>query len=92
MLKKIAEVAVPLIIVLVVILFRYNRDEKIRQSNEAISDFNQGLASEKAMDYDDAVRHYRKAAEQGNAKAQFNLGNCYDNGEGVAEDKTEAVK
>ena len=92
MLKKIAEVAVPLIIVLVVILFHYNRDEKIRQANEAISDFNQGLASQKAMDYDDAVRHYRKAAEQGVADAQLNLGACYYNGEGVTKDLVEAVK
>ena len=33
-----------------------------------------------------------KAAEQGNANAQFSLGNGYANGDGVAKDYTEAVK
>ena len=40
----------------------------------------------------EAVRWYRLAAEQGYAKAQFNLGLMYDFGEGVPEDDTEAVK
>jgi TPR repeat protein len=31
-------------------------------------------------------------AERGDAKAQYNLGVCYKNGEGVAKDKVEAVK
>ena len=34
----------------------------------------------------------RRLAEQGDAKAQFNLGVIYDNGEGVPEDDAEAVK
>ena len=34
----------------------------------------------------EAVKWYRKAAEQGNATAQYNLGSCYDFGEGVAKD------
>ena len=34
----------------------------------------------------------RKAAEQGDAEAQFNLGCMYDDGEDVPEDDTEAVK
>ena len=35
---------------------------------------------------------YRKAAEQGDAKAQFILGGCYANGIGVTKDLAEAVK
>ncbi|MCX6926327.1 MAG: tetratricopeptide repeat protein, partial [Verrucomicrobia bacterium] len=35
---------------------------------------------------------YRKAADQGNAIAQFNLGGCYYGGEGVPKDYIEAVK
>ena len=31
-------------------------------------------------------------AEKGDALAQFNLGVCYDNGQGVAKDKVEAAK
>ena len=34
---------------------------------------------------------YHKAAEQGDAKAQFNLGWCYSKGEGVAKDTKTAV-
>lgn len=45
-----------------------------------------------AQDKAEAVKWYRKAAEQGDARAQCNLGVCYDNGEGIAQDKTEAVK
>ena len=35
---------------------------------------------------------YRLAAEQGNAKAQYNLGWMYVNGEGVAENYRKAIK
>jgi uncharacterized protein len=38
------------------------------------------------------VRWYKLSAEQGNADAQYNLGYCFDNGEGVEEDKVEAVR
>ena len=34
----------------------------------------------------------RQAAEQGDATAQFNLGNMYANGEGVPQDDAEAVR
>ncbi len=39
-----------------------------------------------------AVRWYRRGAEQGNAKAQFNLGQMYSKGEGVPQDDAEAVR
>ena len=35
---------------------------------------------------------YRKSADQGNAQAQYKLGNCYYFGHGVSENKQEAVK
>jgi hypothetical protein len=38
------------------------------------------------------VKWYRKAADQGIALAQFNLGVKYYKGEGVPQDDTEAVK
>ena len=38
-----------------------------------------------------AVFWYRKAAEQGYADAQYNLGFCYCEGEGVSQDYTQAV-
>jgi C-terminal peptidase prc len=40
----------------------------------------------------EAVKWYRKAAEQGDARAQVNLGLCYYNGYGVQKNRTEAVK
>ena len=40
----------------------------------------------------EAVKWYRKAAEQGDAEAQFNLGAMYYQGHGVPEDYPEAVK
>ena len=40
----------------------------------------------------EAVKWYRKAVDQGDAVAQYNLGVCYFKGEGVAQDYAEAVK
>ncbi len=44
------------------------------------------------QNYVEAVSWYRKAAEQGHATAQYNLGCCYNFGWGVVENKPEAVK
>ncbi len=38
------------------------------------------------------MKWYRKAAEQGNAKAQCRLGWCYYYGDGVYKDRAEAMK
>ncbi|MEI6818558.1 MAG: tetratricopeptide repeat protein, partial [Verrucomicrobiota bacterium] len=40
----------------------------------------------------DKIAEWRKAAEQGFAPAQFNLGLCYSKGKGVAKDAVEAAK
>lgn len=45
-----------------------------------------------AKDEAEAVKWFRKAAEQGNAKAQGDLGLCYAKAQGVATNYTEAVK
>ena len=39
-----------------------------------------------------AVEWWTKAAEQGHAEAQCNLGRCYSDGDGVAMDKKKAVE
>ena len=44
------------------------------------------------QDYKEAVKWYRKAAEQGHANVQLYLGTMYENGEGVDQDFKEAVK
>ncbi len=38
----------------------------------------------------ETVKRYRKAAEQGHAGAQYNLGEYYANGQGVSKDIAEA--
>ena len=40
----------------------------------------------------EAVKWYRKAAEQNYAAAQYNLAICYERGDGVAKDWAEAYK
>ena len=44
------------------------------------------------QDYADAAKFYRKAAEQGHAKAQNSLGYMYSFGQGVPQDNNEAQK
>ena len=39
-----------------------------------------------------AVEWYTKAAEQGNAVAQYNLGVCYNFGKGVEKDLQKAIE
>ncbi len=41
---------------------------------------------------DDHLNAVRKAAEQGDAKAQFELGKLFKNGQGVPMDQNEAIK
>ena len=43
-------------------------------------------------DYREAMKWFRKAAEQEHASAQFNMGVMYHDGEGVPEDYREAMK
>jgi len=45
-----------------------------------------------AKDEAEAVKWYRKAAEQNYATAQVSLGVCYQYGQGVAKDEAQAVK
>lgn len=54
--------------------------------------FEQGWKYYNDRNYTEAVKWYRKAAEQGCASAQNNLGVCYENGQGVTQSYTEAVK
>ncbi len=44
------------------------------------------------QDYAEEGNWYRKAAEQGNVKAQVNLGVMYHNGIGVPQDYAEAAR
>ena len=55
-------------------------------------DFDKGEIADAAGNYKQAVKWYRKAAEQGFAEAQFYLGWMYAEGQGVAEDYKQAAK
>ncbi|MBT5519105.1 MAG: sel1 repeat family protein [Rhodobiaceae bacterium] len=59
---------------------------------DAEEDFDRGWAAYTKGDYPQAVKWFRKAAEQGNAFAQFNLGVMYAKGEGVPQNDAQALK
>ena len=62
-------------------------------SHAAIAgDFEDGFAAAQKGDFATALRLWTPLAEQGDAFAQYNLGNMYDNGQGVAQDYKTAVK
>src|SRR5260370_768615 len=51
-----------------------------------------GVAAYQRGDYAIALQSYRKAADQGDARAQNNLGAMYESGRGVPQNYTEAMK
>jgi TPR repeat protein len=55
-------------------------------------DFEDGWAAYERKDYATALTKFRRAAQQGSASAQFNIGLMYDEGQGVAQDYKEAVR
>ena len=71
-------------------LFYYGRDVPEDEVEWLQKVARQGLAPIK--DQTEAAKWYRKAAEQGFADAQRNLGDSYYDGEGVPQDYTEAAK
>jgi len=55
------------------------------------SDFDDGVKAYDHKDYATAFTLFKKAAEQGSTKAQYNLGVVYEQGQGVAQDYQEAT-
>ncbi len=55
-------------------------------------DFDDGVQAYNNNDYETAFNSFRKAAEQGEARALNNLGLMYFNGEGVTQDDKEAAR
>ena len=55
-------------------------------------DLSDGWAAKDNGDYATVLNLWKPLAEQGNAEAQFVLGNLYDYGEGVNQDYREAVR
>ena len=55
-------------------------------------DFQDGVDAYERKDYKTAYKLWLPLAEQGDAKAQYNLGQMYYEGQGVPQDNKEAVK
>jgi TPR repeat protein len=55
-------------------------------------DFNKGLKAAQSGDFATALREWKPLAEQGNADAQYNLGQMYRKGDGVPQNYKTAVK
>ncbi len=71
--------------------------EEAERKRQAEADYSMGCnyyfgQNGYSIDYDKAVGYFRKAAEQGHAGAQYNLGVCYKSGRGVTQDYNEAVR
>ena len=58
----------------------------------ALAGFDEGAVAYERGDYETAHREFLKAAEQGDARAQYNLGVMYGKGEGVPQDYAEALR
>ena len=73
-----------------------NSCELLATEGDAAAQYNLGLIYENGpgvpQDYAEAVRWYRKAADQGLANAQYNLGYIYAGGQGVPQDYAEAMR
>ncbi len=61
-------------------------------ANEVDDWLNKGDISDLTKDYKQAIKWYSKAAEQGYAPAQYNLGIMYREGEGTPQDYKQAIK
>lgn len=61
-------------------------------SNPALADFEDGWKAYQKGDFATALSNWRGLAEQGDARAQFNLGNMYDEGRGVEENRQTALE
>lgn len=59
---------------------------------ELLGELNKERVSAATRDYIQAVKWYRKAADQGHAGAQNGLGEMYENGRGISRDYIQAAK
>lgn len=61
------------------------------QAGDAQSQLHLGEAYTRRKNYEEAVRWFRQAADQGNARAQMDMGIDYENGRGVEQDFGQAL-
>ena len=60
------------------------------ESKRAEKLLEKGNTTFEAQKFESAVQYYTRAAELGNAEAQYKLGCCYETGTGVEQDLNEA--
>ena len=60
------------------------------ESKRAEKFLEKGNTTFEAQKYESAVQYYTRAAEMGNAEAQYTLGCCYETGTGVEQDLNKA--
>jgi TPR repeat protein len=84
-------------------IVEYPTYDKAKNQNDAVAQFELGRRYYSGrisggrfggheQDYKEAVKWWFKAAEQGNADAQYGLGCCYEEGHGVDKDLSEALR
>lgn len=56
------------------------------------NNYKKGVDAYNSGNYKNAFSFWLKAANQGNASAQFNLGTLYENGEGISQDYSKAFE
>ena len=60
-------------------------------SQPSFAGLDEGIAAYKNKDYTSAIKEFIKAADQGDAAAQYRLGILYHNGQGVPQDYAQAA-
>ena len=71
-------------------LFEKKHHNSDISTKNSINDIEETIL-EKTLNYE-KISQYRQAAEQGNADAQYNIGLCLYNGDGVSQDYKEAIR
>ena len=61
-------------------------------STTQAADFEQGMRAANLRDYAGALREWRPLAERGDARAQYFLGELYEQGRGVERDHRQAAR
>jgi len=84
------KLAVIIILFVLVPIITYREHRVIKEDPQ--KQFAAGERHFKAENYSEAAKCYRNAADKGMKEAQFALGNCYMNGQGVEKDQKIAAE
>ena len=85
-------VIISAIVAVVALYFILAKGDDSAQADSITELFNKGVKYCDQGDYTEAIKYFKRAAEQGDAAAQYKLGSCYYYGKGVAIDYIQAVE